>query len=203
MAMRRQIWIPKDFQHIREWLSDEVARRGQQNELGSGALWQAIDDLGNYLAEDESENIGVAIFCAESGREPKPVPLHEWRSRESRIEITRERVYRNLNAWTSYGSEWVCVAVRRTFRLPDAGQSEVKAATQLAPAEVERFLKELNAEYEGKTAPRHGEIDRLGRTRYGARWRKKFADERNLLDASDGKVYPNLYSNKSGPRSAS
>jgi hypothetical protein len=77
-----------------------------------------------------------------------------------------------------------------------------KKANPATTGQVADFLADLNREYEGKSAPSISAIREAGKAKLGERWRKRFADKRNDHLPDGTRLYPNLYSDKSGPRSA-
>jgi hypothetical protein len=77
-----------------------------------------------------------------------------------------------------------------------------KKARSVPDRDIRNFLAELDREYEGKPAPSIRAIREAGEAKFGKeRWRKRFANKRNDHLPNGSKLYPNLYSIKSGPRS--
>lgn len=203
-------WIPRDYIRLREWLTEEVKRRGVDD---TNANWsRAFDDLAEYLAnEDDPEETRSALFIFESGREPHPMPLYEWRKApDKRAELTHHRVYRNYNVMGFGSGEFGCVAIRKRLRLTDIIDIEPDqpapplqqlivtppsdARGNLSAADLDSFLSDLNHQYGGgQKKPTIRDIDRLGREKFGQKWRKGYRERRNEMDANGNPKYPNLY----------
>jgi hypothetical protein len=205
-------WTPKGYIHVREWLDEEVRRRGE--ELNNASWSRAFDDLAGFLADqDDPEESQSALFMFESGRTPHPIPLFEWRKRpDQRGELSRRRVYRNYNVMGSGSGEFGFVAIRLDLRLTDTipTVTDAKPALPAPPSLVDtrkitpnvlaEFLTDLNKQYEGQTKPTLEEIADKGRTKFEGKWRKGLENKKNAEGPDGRPLYPNLHNTKSGPR---
>jgi hypothetical protein len=214
-------WTPRGYIHVRQWADAEVKRRGQED---TNANWsRAFDDLANYLAdEDDPEESQNALFVFESGGEPHPVPLHEWRQKpDKRGELLNSRVYRNYNVMGFGSGEFGRIVIREALRItdiidiePDAvGASELLPAPPSVPAvstagrgavshdDLHAFLTDLDREFQGKTPPSLDTIGKRGVAQFGkAKWRKNNRDQRNAVDEKGDPRYPNLFCTTPGKR---
>jgi hypothetical protein len=209
------VWTPMGYQHIREWLDEELRRREQEDKKTEGpGWWRAFDDLGNFLAEEWTQEKRFAVFVFESGRNPCVIPLYEWRKSPQgmRDKIADKRIYRNYNAMGFGSSEPGFVAIKRDLRLdmePDAPELPTQAtelppitkSTPISGRMLAEFMDELNRQFAGKIAPSLKAIDDAGRDRFREQWRKDFRDQRNATDPKTGDpLYPNLYCTIPGKR---
>jgi hypothetical protein len=207
-------WTPKGFQHIREWLDDELQRRGHKVE-DDPAWARAFDDLADFLAEDWTQAERFALFVCEDGSEPYVVPLREWRksppAERAKLAETRTGIV------STAGGVWHIddgyVAIREDLRLDmkpsdqssvasrTTATSNVTNTTPITEKPLKEFLTKLDREYAGKPAPSLKAIDDAGRAQFGKRWRKTNRDRRNDTDLTTGaQVYPNLYCTTRGKR---
>jgi hypothetical protein len=216
-------WTPRGYTHVIEWVDAEVARRGQ--ELTNANWWRAFGDLADYLAdEDDPEESRNALFAFESGREPHPVPLFEWRKvPDKRVELQHRRIYRNYNVMGTGSGEFGCVVIRKTLRLTDIIDIEPdqQAASQVPPAalpaptvtppaagrgivateDLRAFLRDLDREYQGKEPPSLQTVGDLGKKRFGkTKWRKNNRDQKNAETSAGVALYPNLHCKTPGKR---
>jgi hypothetical protein len=83
-------------------------------------------------------------------------------------------------------------ALAQAVEKPDTGPATTE--------EVDLWLADENREFEGKTPPNIDELRERGFAKFGARWRKDLATKRRNEFGAAGPLFPNLYSQKRGPR---